>query len=221
MHRSRSRVRRGPLQHQHQTSVSPVPSPIPQLRYRTTSLELRSRSPSPVLTPSSNEYYGTTQLELRSRSPSPTVPPKRVKSTGRRLPATPTKPSTLNLQIKHGELPLKLPTVAQSPTVPGPTKSPGSINFPKLEASPTHMPKLPIAMPNHGHMSATARTRGRDAQAKSQAVTSHRHSREHGYTDKRPNGVKPGPSRNERGGLRSPRRSPQPNSDSDDDSEWC
>ena len=37
-----------------------------------------------------------------------------------------------------------MPHVIPSPTIPQPHKSPGSINFPKLSASPTHLPKLNI-----------------------------------------------------------------------------
>ncbi|KAF6205925.1 hypothetical protein GE061_020101 [Apolygus lucorum] len=67
--------------------------------------------------------YGTTSLEQRSRSPSPRPHPHRHtqhsypvlvtrRGVGRRLPPTPNKPSTLQL-------------------------TPASINFPKLNASPT------------------------------------------------------------------------------------
>lgn len=68
-------------------------------------------------------HYGTTSLEQRSRSPSPrahrhqhsypVLVPRR--GQGRRLPPTPSKPSTLQLR-------------------------PASINFPKLNPSPTHCP---------------------------------------------------------------------------------
>ena len=79
------------------------------------------------------QYYGTASLERRSRSPSPTrqatgsyptIPQRR--GGGRRLPRTPNKPSTLH--------------VSQCHTLP---KSPNKlINFPKLSASPTHIPKM-------------------------------------------------------------------------------
>ncbi|XP_024081994.1 voltage-dependent calcium channel type A subunit alpha-1 isoform X1 [Cimex lectularius] len=93
-----------------------------------------SASPSPVRSPSPGRYnhghgggrryiYGTTSLEQRSRSPSPRPTHHRHtqhsypvlvtrRGQGRKLPATPTKPSTLQL-------------------------TPASINFPKLNASPT------------------------------------------------------------------------------------
>ena len=143
---------RPPLQQQRQVIGSPNPSPTPSRSnsreplYRTTALETRSRSPSPHLTPTpvtQHEYYGSTNLTDRSRSPSPTssAPPRR---TARRLPATPQKPSTLNLAKRKDDMPHILP----SPTIPPPHKSPGSINFPRLNASPTHIPKLNIP-PSH------------------------------------------------------------------------
>lgn len=84
----------------------------------------------------SRHHYGTTSLEQRSRSPSP-IGGRRQGShhhhhhphqhsypvlvtrrgQGRRLPPTPNKPSTLQLK-------------------------PSNINFPKLNASPTHGPHL-------------------------------------------------------------------------------
>lgn len=121
--------------------------------YRSTSLETRSRTPSPNPTPSStpkNEYYGGSNLTDRSRSPSPVgspvnTPPKR---SVRKLPIVPgvvqaTKPSSLNLA--QPKLKENMPRVMPSPTIPQPSKSPGSINFPRLNASPTHKPKLNIA----------------------------------------------------------------------------
>ncbi|KAL0276239.1 UNVERIFIED_CONTAM: hypothetical protein PYX00_003847 [Menopon gallinae] len=108
-----------------------------------------ARSPSPTRAhyyPSRTRNYGTTSLEQRSRSPSPTgdrgpPPPAHHRfphhrhhqhphqhphqhsypvlvtrrGHGRKLPPTPSKPSTLQLR-------------------------PASINFPKLNASPTHCP---------------------------------------------------------------------------------
>ncbi|XP_044001489.1 voltage-dependent calcium channel type A subunit alpha-1 isoform X8 [Aphidius gifuensis] len=97
-----------------------------------------ARSPSPVSRMNhSRHHYGTTSLEQRSRSPSP-IGGRRQGShhhhhhhphqhsypvlvtrrgQGRRLPPTPNKPSTLQLK-------------------------PSNINFPKLNASPTHGPHL-------------------------------------------------------------------------------
>ncbi|KAJ8883092.1 hypothetical protein PR048_014931 [Dryococelus australis] len=109
-------------------STSPARSPSPTHgryhptrtagRYGTTSLEQRSRSPSP--------------LGGRPRpAPGPAVPPPHQHSYpvlvarrghGRRLPPTPSKPSTLQLR-------------------------PASINFPKLNASPTHCPVAPAPPP--------------------------------------------------------------------------
>lgn len=108
-----------------------------------------ARSPSPTRAhyyPNRSKNYGTTSLEQRSRSPSPTgdrgpPPPAHHRfphhrhhhhqhqhphqhsypvlvtrrGHGRKLPPTPSKPSTLQLR-------------------------PASINFPKLNASPTHCP---------------------------------------------------------------------------------
>lgn len=90
-----------------------------------------SVSTSPARSPSPRQLrrtrrYGTTSLEQRSRSPSPgaeaKAPPQHSypvlvvrRGHGRRLPPTPNKPSTLHLR-------------------------PASINFPKLNASPTRCP---------------------------------------------------------------------------------
>ena len=93
---------------------SPLPSPIPSRSnsreplYRATSLETRSRSPSPHPTPTPtqmHEYYGSVNLTDRSRSPSPTSPSIASDSVrgfqgargARRLPVTPQKPSSLQL----------------------------------------------------------------------------------------------------------------------------
>lgn len=106
-------------------------------------LDRPSRTPSPTpSTPTQSEYYGTSHLHYRSRSPSPSsvrsLPiVQRRPGGGRRLPPTPTKPSTLRLDIISSD-PINFPDVSHSPTVPQPNRSPGSINFPKLSASPTH-----------------------------------------------------------------------------------
>ncbi|EGI70471.1 Voltage-dependent calcium channel type A subunit alpha-1 [Acromyrmex echinatior] len=90
------------------------------------------RSPSPVHKIERSGHYGTTNLEQRSRSPSPigNGRPRHHRhhpyqhsypvlvarrGQGRRLPPTPNKPSTLQLKLTN-------------------------INFPKLNASPTHGP---------------------------------------------------------------------------------
>ncbi|XP_063223249.1 voltage-dependent calcium channel type A subunit alpha-1 [Bacillus rossius redtenbacheri] len=94
-----------------------------------------ARSPSPARGRHRAARYGTTSLEQRSRSPSPlggrarpaAVPAPHQHSYpvlvarrghGRRLPPTPSKPSTLQLR-------------------------PASINFPRLNASPTRCPAAP------------------------------------------------------------------------------
>ncbi|XP_025161931.1 voltage-dependent calcium channel type A subunit alpha-1 isoform X17 [Harpegnathos saltator] len=94
-----------------------------------------ARSPSPVHRIERGGHYGTTSLEQRSRSPSPISGhphhhrrrhhphqhsyPVLVarRGQGRQLPPTPSKPSTLQLK-------------------------PTNINFPKLNASPTHGPHM-------------------------------------------------------------------------------
>ncbi|XP_074655928.1 voltage-dependent calcium channel type A subunit alpha-1-like [Tubulanus polymorphus] len=151
--RGRSRSRnRPPLQQQRQVIGSPNPSPAVSRSgsreplYRATSLETRSRSPSPCASPTDtpiHEYYGSSNLTDRSRSPSPSMsPPKRAP---RRLPPTPNKPTTLNLPVKRQDE--KMPHVVPSPTIPQSHRSPGSINFPRLNASPTHLPKLAVPIP--------------------------------------------------------------------------
>ncbi|XP_039311400.1 voltage-dependent calcium channel type A subunit alpha-1 isoform X25 [Solenopsis invicta] len=92
-----------------------------------------ARSPSPIhRIERGGRHYGTTSLEQRSRSPSPIGGSRphhhrhhphqhsypvlvARRGQGRRLPPTPNKPSTLQLK-------------------------PANINFPKLNASPTHGP---------------------------------------------------------------------------------
>lgn len=124
----------------------------PDRQYITTRLDARSRSPSPQGASISAtarrrgrllDYYGTASLDRRSRSPSPprrpgssypTIPERR--GGGRRLPPTPNKPSTLHLGPQlPGHHHHTLPS-SKSPTRSQP------INFPKLNASPTHVPKL-------------------------------------------------------------------------------
>ncbi|XP_053380538.1 voltage-dependent calcium channel type A subunit alpha-1-like isoform X4 [Mercenaria mercenaria] len=158
--RSRPRLKqqRPPLMPQPHVMGSPLPSPQPRIRsemYRSTSLETRSRSPSPNPTPSStpmNEYYGGSNLTDRSRSPSPVsspvnTPPKRSTRKLPMAPVQPTKPSTLNLA--QPKLKENMPRVMPSPTIRQPSKSPGSINFPRLNTSPTRKPKLNIAPVPH------------------------------------------------------------------------
>lgn len=121
-------------------------SPSPDYHH-TTCLDRRSRSPSPNPTPTHRDnYWGRISLEYRSRSPSPSSAhslPLQRRPRGRRLPPTPKKPSTLRLDVKSMEG-MHFPLVSHSPTVP---QSARSINFPKVNASPTHFPRLQIAPP--------------------------------------------------------------------------
>uniref|UniRef100_A0A2C9JM80 Voltage-dependent calcium channel alpha-1 subunit IQ domain-containing protein n=2 Tax=Biomphalaria glabrata TaxID=6526 RepID=A0A2C9JM80_BIOGL len=169
--RGRSRQRsRPPLQSQSPVLGSPLPSPgLPRLRnmgdsgfYRSTSLETRSRSPSPNLTASPPLRSGSTSLIQRSRSPSPSMiaaSPPMINRQHRRLPmapsstsssgsgttttTSPAKPVTLNLSE-----PRYRNNIAIKDTLPvrGAISPPGrgNINFPRLNASPTHVPKLNI-----------------------------------------------------------------------------
>ncbi|KAH9505340.1 hypothetical protein Btru_058406 [Bulinus truncatus] len=169
--RGRSRQRsRPPLQSQSPVLGSPLPSPgHSRLRnmgdsgfYRSTSLETRSRSPSPNLTASPPLRSGSISLIQRSRSPSPSMiaaSPPMINRQHRRLPmapssnsssgsgttttTSPAKPVTLNLSE-----PRYRSNIATKDTLPvrGAISPPGrgNINFPRLNASPTHIPKLNI-----------------------------------------------------------------------------
>ncbi|KAK6980046.1 voltage-dependent calcium channel type A subunit alpha-1, partial [Biomphalaria glabrata] len=168
--RGRSRQRARPLlQTQSQVQSSPLPSPgVPRFKnvgdsgfYRSTSLETRSRSPSPNLTASPPLRSGSTSLIQRSRSPSPSISaasPPMIQRHHRRLPnapspssssgsvtttSSPSKPVTLNLSE-----PRYRNNIAIKDTLPvrGAISPPGrgNINFPRLNASPTHVPKLNI-----------------------------------------------------------------------------
>ncbi|OQR78493.1 voltage-dependent calcium channel-like [Tropilaelaps mercedesae] len=117
-------------------------------------------------TPTHSEYYGTTQLERRSRSPSPATSAQSLPVTavggrrgrrggGRRLPPTPSKPSTL-LLLQSAALDVattanyQLPSVAHSPTLA--QYQCGTINFPHVSASPTHStPSHITAWSRHPH----------------------------------------------------------------------
>ncbi|XP_047501335.1 voltage-dependent calcium channel type A subunit alpha-1-like isoform X8 [Penaeus chinensis] len=128
----------------------------PDRHYIPTRLDARSRSPSPhsglagtaARRGRTLEYYGTASLDRRSRSPSPhrragssypTIPQRR--GGGRRLPATPNKPSTLHLGPQPQGAGHAGPSHHTLPGAKSPTRS-QPINFPKLNASPTHVPKL-------------------------------------------------------------------------------
>ncbi|NP_001159383.1 cacophony A [Tribolium castaneum] len=177
-------------------STSPARSPSPSdIRHNCGYGPLRS----------SRRGYGTTSLCQRSRSPSPTHPiphqqgPPIIvlggrRGQGRRLPPTPSKPSTLQLR-------------------------PGPINFPKLNASPTHSHSAhatPHAAPHNYHRevvatsnvptAATALRDGNQAPLSfEQAVALGRGGRM--LPSPVPNGYKPKPTRSR-------------HSDSDDD-DWC
>ncbi|XP_067216065.1 voltage-dependent calcium channel type A subunit alpha-1 isoform X5 [Linepithema humile] len=98
-------------------STSPARSPSPVHRierghYGTTSLEQRSRSPSPIGGSRPHHHHHRHHPHQHSY---PVLVARR--GQGRRLPPTPNKPSTLQLK-------------------------PANINFPKLNASPTHGPHV-------------------------------------------------------------------------------
>ncbi|GFO19989.1 voltage-dependent l-type calcium channel subunit alpha-1c, partial [Plakobranchus ocellatus] len=145
--------------------------------YRSTSLETRSRSPSPNLTATPPTRSGSTSLIQRSRSPSPAASPPMTRRPNRRLPpdprlsqppsnissttSSPAKPASLNLsEPRYRGEPRHPP--ASAPSAP-PTKdtlpvrgaaSPpgraGNINFPRLNPSPTRVPKLNIPVNSSG-----------------------------------------------------------------------
>lgn len=101
------------------TSPAGTPSPIHRIEraqhYGTTSLEQRSRSPSPIggrQPAHPHQHYHRHHPHQHSY---PVLATRREQR--RRLPPTPSKPSTLQLK-------------------------PANINFPKLNASPTHGPHM-------------------------------------------------------------------------------
>ncbi|NP_001159376.1 voltage-dependent calcium channel type A subunit alpha-1 [Apis mellifera] len=106
------------------TSPARTPSPIHHIdrgrHYGTTSLEQRSRSPSPIggrQPPHTHQHYHRHHPHQHSY---PVLVTRRGR--GRRLPPTPNKPSTLQLK-------------------------PANINFPKLNASPTHGSHIHVPIP--------------------------------------------------------------------------
>ncbi|XP_058802800.1 voltage-dependent calcium channel type A subunit alpha-1 isoform X3 [Phymastichus coffea] len=106
------------------TSPARSPSPVHRIdhadyrghRYGTTSLDQRSRSPSPMTGRRSGVGPHHHHYHHQPHQHSYPVLVTRRQGYGRRLPPTPNKPSTLQL------------------------KAPANINFPKLNASPTHGP---------------------------------------------------------------------------------
>lgn len=92
-----------------------------------------------------DEYYGSANLTGRSRtpSPSPSPPPEtalRKAGQPRKLPTMPQKPSVLNLSAKPCIVEDHMPHVLPSPVTHQAFRLPGSINFPRLNASPSHGP---------------------------------------------------------------------------------
>ncbi|XP_033611778.1 voltage-dependent calcium channel type A subunit alpha-1 isoform X2 [Cryptotermes secundus] len=177
-------------------STSPARSPSPNQpyyhtsrtrKYGTTSLEQRSRSPSPLRTGPGqggqprhqpHPYHHRRQQQLMSHPIQQQSYPVLVsrRGQGRRLPDTPSKPSTLQLR-------------------------PASINFPKLNASPTHCPTGSI-----GPMPLGLSSQQQCPMSFEQAVAIGRGGRM--LPSPVPNGYKPGQQRRNR------------HSDSDDD-DWC
>ncbi|GBN05912.1 Voltage-dependent calcium channel type A subunit alpha-1 [Araneus ventricosus] len=114
--------------------------------YHSSCLDRRSRSPSPKPTPTLSDYHyrmGVTQQEHRSRSPSPSsahsLPPQR-RPGGRRLPPTPNQPSRLRFDV-HSVERMNFPSQIHSP-MPQHRGVQSVIHFPRLNPSPTHLPKL-------------------------------------------------------------------------------
>ncbi|GFU59910.1 voltage-dependent calcium channel type A subunit alpha-1 [Nephila pilipes] len=114
--------------------------------YHSSCLDRRSRSPSPKPTPTLSDYHyrmGVTQPEHRSRSPSPSsahsLPPQR-RPGGRRLPPTPNQPSRLRFDV-HSVERINFPSQIHSP-MPQHRGVLNVMNFPRLNPSPTHLPKL-------------------------------------------------------------------------------
>ena len=164
--RNRTRIR--------QVSRAPPHAELLSPSRRTTSLESRSRSPSPTPLPSSTspphltQYYGTARLADRSRSPSPVTMARSGSSAVAMPPAVAArKPTTLDLtgSSLHTERHCRstdpaflmgggsMPQVLPSPTIPKYTRSPGSINFPKLNPSPTRACATPppSSLRSHPH----------------------------------------------------------------------
>ncbi|XP_063983724.1 voltage-dependent calcium channel type A subunit alpha-1 isoform X3 [Diachasmimorpha longicaudata] len=186
-------------------STSPARSPSPVHRmdhrghhYGTTSLEQRSRSPSPIGGRQSSHHRHPHHHHHHPHQHSYPVLVTR-RGHGRRLPPTPNKPSTLQLK-------------------------PANINFPKLNASPTHGPHLmqhvpPSVLPPHGpstasgvHVSSMSSTVHCPLSFE-QAVAMGRGGRL--LPSPVPNGYKPQPTAGQK--QRTPRSR---HSDSDED-DWC
>ncbi|XP_042894573.2 voltage-dependent calcium channel type A subunit alpha-1 [Parasteatoda tepidariorum] len=114
--------------------------------YHSSCLDRRSRSPSPKPTPTRSDYHyrmGISQ-EHQSRSPSPSsahsLPPQR-RPGGRRLPPTPNQPSKLRFDM-HSAEGINYPSRVHSPPMPQHRGVLNVMNFPRLNPSPSHLPKL-------------------------------------------------------------------------------
>ncbi|KAF0292815.1 Voltage-dependent calcium channel type A subunit alpha-1 [Amphibalanus amphitrite] len=165
--------------------------------------------------------YGAGSLDQQSRSPSP--PPRRTgnsfptlpsrRSGGRRLPPTPSRPSTLD--------PAEFPHVARAAGYrPPPGAAP--FNFPKVNASPTHtgrrMPAPGVPPVRRPPLPPTYAAEPQPPLSFEEAVAMGRGTRQL-PSPVVPNGYRPGGGG---AGVARPagRRLPQPAGDSEDE-DWC
>lgn len=115
--------------------------------FHSSCLHRRSRSPSPKPTPTRSDYHYrvvTGQQEHHSRSPSPSSAhslPLQRRPGGRRLPPTPNQPSRLRFDV-HSMERINFPSQIHSPPMPQHRGVLSVMNFPRLNPSPTHLPKL-------------------------------------------------------------------------------
>ena len=138
-------------------SPSMSQSPSQQEYYGSTNLIDRSRSPSP--SPSHSPPKRTPRklppVPFVPSTPPPgmgpghvAVPVGRGSGTSSGAPTAATKPASLNLT--QPKLKETMPRVMPSPTIPQAPRSPGNINFPRLSASPTRLPRNIQAEEGHG-----------------------------------------------------------------------
>lgn len=115
--------------------------------FHSSCLHRRSRSPSPKPTPTRSDYHYrmvSGQQERHSRSPSPSSAhslPLQRRPGGRRLPPTPNQPSRLRFDV-HSMERINFPSQLHSPPMPQHRGVLSVMNFPRLNPSPTHLPKL-------------------------------------------------------------------------------
>ncbi|XP_070176328.1 voltage-dependent calcium channel type A subunit alpha-1-like [Littorina saxatilis] len=134
-------------------------SPTQQEYYGSTNLIDRSRSPSPAQSPPKRTPRKLPSVPFVPSTPPPGMGPGHVavpvgrgggtvgpvgavgRGGGVGMPpaGAATKPATLNLT--QPKLKEALPRVMPSPTIPQAPRSPGNINFPRLSASPTRLPR--------------------------------------------------------------------------------